>query len=364
MTTVLLPAFITACLAATLTTWLMLRSRLARQALDRVDKPNAMHAVAVPRIGGLSLMLAAALSYLILTNVIAMSPLLATIFVVALTLSALSLIDDLIGLTPIVRLFAHLAAALIVVAFSGQAVAPSNQVVPGASLIYAGLAVIVVAWMTNLYNFMDGANGLAGLMGMIGFAAMAWVAADQAQLELARLSMVIAGACSGFLFFNFPRPRVFLGDVGSIPLGFLAATLGIFGYQQNVWTWAFPVLVFSPFIVDATVTLAKRIARRERIWEAHRQHYYHRLILDLGWSHTHTAAVYVALMLATSGYSLALLRAPSDSGIPLLGSASIIQKLVPWVVTYALILVSLEWRLQRQHQTRKNVPEEKTQGAK
>jgi len=319
-------------LAATLGTWLILRSRLAMQALDRVDKPNAMHAVAVPRIGGLSLMVAAALSYLILANVIAMPPLLATIFLVALTLSALSLIDDLRGLTPIVRLFAHLAAALIVVAFSSQAVLPSNQVVPGTSLISVTLAVIAVAWMTNLYNFMDGANGLAGLMGMIGFAAMAWVAADHAQLELARLSMVIAGACSGFLFFNFPRPRVFLGDVGSIPLGFLAATLGIFGYQQNVWTWAFPVLVFSPFIVDATVTLAK--------------------------------AVYVALMVATSGYSLALLRAPSDSGIPLLGSASITQKLVPWVVTYALILVSLEWRLQREHQRRKNVPEEKKQGAK
>ena len=353
MTEVLLPAFITACLAATLGTWLILRSRLAMQALDRVDKPNAMHAVAVPRIGGLSLMLAAALSYLILTNVIAMSPLLATIFVVALTLSALSLIDDLIGLTPIVRLFAHLAAASIVVAFSGQAVAPSNQVVPGASLIYAGLAVIGVAWMTNLYNFMDGANGLAGLMGMIGFAAMAWVAADQAQLELARLSMVIAGACSGFLFFNFPRPRVFLGDGGSIPLGFLAGSLGLYGYQHGVWTWAFPLLVFSPFVVDATVTLAKRIAAGARIWEAHRQHYYHRLILDCGWSHTRTALVYAALMVATSGYSLMLLPTRLGDGENAREIGDVLLYLAPWAVIYASLIAALEWRL-RSARLRKN----------
>ena len=353
MTEVLLPAFITACLAATLGTWLILRSRLAMQALDRVDKPNAMHAVAVPRIGGLSLMVAAALSYLILTNVIAMPPLLATIFLVALTLSALSLKDDLRGLTPIVRLLAHLAAALIVVAFSSQAVLPSNQVVPGTSLISVTLAVIAVAWMTNLYNFMDGANGLAGLMGMIGFAAMAWVAADHAQLELARLSMVIAGACSGFLFFNFPRPRVFLGDVGSIPLGFLAATLGIFGYQQNVWTWAFPVLVFSPFIVDATVTLAKRIAAGARIWEAHRQHYYHRLILDCGWSHTRTALAYAALMVATSGYSLMLLPTRLGDGENAREIGDVLLYLAPWAVIYASLIAALEWRL-RSARLRKN----------
>jgi UDP-N-acetylmuramyl pentapeptide phosphotransferase/UDP-N-acetylglucosamine-1-phosphate transferase len=353
MTEVLLPAFITACLAATLGTWLILRSRLAMQALDRVDKPNAMHAVAVPRIGGLSLMVAAALSYLILTNVIAMPPLLATIFLVALTLSALSLKDDLRGLTPIVRLLAHLAAALIVVAFSSQAVLPSNQVVPGTSLISVTLAVIAVAWMTNLYNFMDGANGLAGLMGMIGFAAMAWVAADHAQLELARLSMVIAGACSGFLFFNFPRPRVFLGDVGSIPLGFLAASLGLYGYQHGVWTWAFPLLVFSPFVVDATVTLAKRIAAGARIWEAHRQHYYHRLILDCGWSHTRTALVYAALMVATSGYSLMLLPTRLGDGENAREIGDVLLYLAPWAVIYASLIAALEWRL-RSARLRKN----------
>jgi UDP-GlcNAc:undecaprenyl-phosphate/decaprenyl-phosphate GlcNAc-1-phosphate transferase len=364
MTEVLLPAFITACLASTLTTWLMLRSRLARQALDRVDKPNAMHAAAIPRIGGLSLMLAVALSYLIVANVASMPPLLATICLVALTLSALSFIDDLRGLAPIVRLLAHFAAALIVVAFSGAAISPSNQPVSGASLMYAGFAVVAIAWMTNLYNFMDGANGLAGLMGMIGFAAMAWMAADHTQLELALLCMVIAGACGGFLFFNFPWPRVFLGDVGSIPLGFLAAALGGYGALRGAWGWAFPVLVFSPFIVDASVTLAKRIVRGERLWEAHRQHYYHRLILDCGWSHTRTALVYATLMVATSGYSLALLGAPSDGVIPLFGGENTVLKLVPWVVIYVGLLAALEWRLQREHQRRKNVPEEQKQGAK
>ena len=87
----------------------------------------------------------------------------------------------------------------------------------------------------------------------------------------------------GFLVFNFPPARVFLGDAGSVPLGFLAGALGAQGALSGAWPMWFPVLVFSPFIVDATVTIARRVARGERIWIAHRDHYYQRLVLS-GWT--------------------------------------------------------------------------------
>ena len=94
-----------------------------------------------------------------------------------------------------------------------------------------------------------------------------------------------------------------MGDAGSIPLGFLAAAIGILGNLVNAWPWWFPLLVFSPFIVDATVTLLKRTVSGKKIWVAHREHYYQRLVL-LGWSHKKLAIAEYALMLACAASAL------------------------------------------------------------
>ena len=88
-----------------------------------------------------------------------------------------------------------------------------------------------------------------------------------------------------------------MGDAGSIPLGFLAGGFGLAGWQAGVWPAWFPVLVFSPFIVDASVTLMRRALRRQRIWQAHCEHYYQRLVRS-GWGHRKTALAGYALMLA------------------------------------------------------------------
>jgi UDP-N-acetylmuramyl pentapeptide phosphotransferase/UDP-N-acetylglucosamine-1-phosphate transferase len=89
------------------------------------------------------------------------------------------------------------------------------------------LSVLSIVWMTNLFNFMDGANGLAGGMAVFGFAAYALVASLAGQYDLAIWSACIAAAAVGFLVFNFDPARIFMGDVGSVPLGFLAAVLGL-----------------------------------------------------------------------------------------------------------------------------------------
>ena len=140
-----------------------------------------------------------------------------------------------------------------------------------------------------------------------------------------------------------PPAKIFMGDAGSIPFGFLAATLDIHGALAGLWSWWFGLLVFSPFIVDATVTLIRRLARRERIWIAHREHYYQRLILS-GWSHRKTVCSYYLLML---GSAISALIAQN--------SRLLYPTVTFWVITYMSLLLYLEWRF---HQYKKDKSEE------
>jgi UDP-N-acetylmuramyl pentapeptide phosphotransferase/UDP-N-acetylglucosamine-1-phosphate transferase len=150
--------------------------------------------------------------------------------------------------------------------------------------------------MINVYNFMDGSDGLAGGMALFGFGfygGAAWLAGDSA---FASVNFAVAAAAAGFLFFNFHPARIFMGDAGSVTLGFLVAALGLLGWQQGHWPAWFPVLVFSPFIVDASLTLARRLLRGEKVWQAHREHYYQRLV-RMGYGHRVTALLEYVLML-------------------------------------------------------------------
>ena len=156
------------------------------------------------------------------------------ITVVAAGLMLLSAVDDRRGLKVRTRLLAQLIAAAVA----------SYTLLPAASWWLIASIVVAIMWSMNLYNFMDGADGLAGGMTLFGFSAFAIVAASGGAYELAAACGCIAGAAAGFLFHNFPPAKVFLGDAGSVPLGFLAATLGVAGYQQRVWPAWFPLLVF------------------------------------------------------------------------------------------------------------------------
>jgi UDP-N-acetylmuramyl pentapeptide phosphotransferase/UDP-N-acetylglucosamine-1-phosphate transferase len=174
--------------------------------------------------------------------------------------------------------------------------------------------------MANLYNFMDGSDGLAGGMALIGFSFYGVAAAAAGGTAFALVNFSIAASAAAFLVFNFHPARIFMGDAGAVPLGFLAGALGIIGWLREDWTWWFPLLVFSPFIVDASVTLARRLCAGERIWRAHRDHYYQRLV-QLGWGHRKTALAEYALMLACGAAGLAALAAPVAIQFALLGAA-------------------------------------------
>ena len=291
--------------------WLA-RSPAARLALD---EPNArsLHATAVPRTGGIGLLLGIAAGWAVV------GPQLPWAFWAAATvLIAISLLDDLHGLSAAVRLGAHLLAA----ALATIALLPIPAVLP------AAIMVLAIGWMCNLYNFMDGSDGLAGGMTVSGFLFFAIAAALAGSTQFALLNLAIAAAAAGFLLHNFHPARIFLGDAGSVPLGFLAAAFGITGWLQQDWTWWFPLLVFSPFIVDASVTLVRRLLRRDRVWEAHRDHYYQRLV-QLGWGHRRTAFAEYMLMLACGTLALfALSLSPSLQAAMLLLAAGAYSALI------------------------------------
>jgi UDP-N-acetylmuramyl pentapeptide phosphotransferase/UDP-N-acetylglucosamine-1-phosphate transferase len=197
----------------------------------------------------------------------------------------------------------------------------------------AVMAVVALVWIVNLYNFMDGSNGLAGGMTVFGFATYAIVAAP-AQPQLAIAGAAVAGAGLGFLVLNFHPARIFLGDSGSIPLGFLAGTMGFWGWQHGAWPIWFPALAFAPFFADATVTLLRRLARGEKVWKAHREHYYQRLV-QLGATHVRVALFYYFLMLIGSSIALFALH------LSLLGQWLIVGG---WYFALAIVGLWIDWR--------------------
>lgn len=287
------------------------------------DHPNerSLHAAPVPRVGGLCLIIAAFPFAAVTANAT-----LAVLLLAASFLAVVSLADDVRSLPIEVRLPAHAVAAGLAVLSLGAA--------SSWGWIHAALWLLAIVWMTNLFNFMDGSDGLAGGMAAIGFGALAWAAHAAGADALALASASIASAAVGFLAHNFPPARIFLGDAGSIPLGFLAGAVSAYGTAEAIWPVWFPLLVFSPFIADATVTLLRRLLRGERVWKAHRSHAYQRLVLS-GWTHRRLALCAYALMLAAAASALWALGEAEQTRWAII---------LAWSTIYLSLLFAIEMR--------------------
>lgn len=288
--------------------------RRSRVAASFADVPNerSLHGEPVPRVGGIVLVASAVTASAAFADRPTGILLAGTAF-----LAIVSLADDHESLPIQVRLPAHCAAAIVAVLAIG-APPGAHSAALAVECVVAALAII---WITNAFNFMDGADGLAGGMAAFGFAALAAAAGMAGAQPVAVACAAVAAASVGFLFHNFPPAKAFLGDAGSVPLGFLAGAMGWLGVAASIWPAWFPLLAFAPFLVDATATLLARIARGERFWIAHRSHAYQRLVLA-GWSHRRLALAAYALMAITQCAALAALHSESGArtGI-LLGSA-------------------------------------------
>jgi Fuc2NAc and GlcNAc transferase len=201
-----------------------------------------------------------------------------------LLLTIVGWVDDKNSVSTLHRLLIQLAVSLWLVGF-GWSEFP---------LMNVGLftvMVVAMVWMMNLYNFMDGSNGMAGFQGVFAGLVLALLFQNADEPAMALIALTVAGACGGFLPLNFPRARVFMGDVASVPLGFIFAALIVYGIQTDSLNLTSSILIMSMFIVDATLTLLKRAFRRERWYTAHAQHVYQRLIAQ-GWSHQRVLFVY------------------------------------------------------------------------
>ena len=290
-----------------------------------LDHPNdrSLHETPTPRTGGLAIMLGSGIGWALIWPPSELIPML----VLALALSGFCFFDDLWGLTRTFRFIVHLAVAALLIGLS------RNNLENG---IQIAVAVLAVVWMTNLYNFMDGADGLAGGMATIGFGIYALAGFQGGKPELASIATCIATASAGFLWFNFSPARIFMGDAGSVPLGFLASAIGIAGWQYGLWPITFPILLFSPFIVDASVTMANRALRGDKFWQAHRDHYYQRLI-RMGLGHRNTSLLEYGLML-TCGVSAYAIR---DSSLNIQ-----MYVIFGWAITYGCLiyLIDKAWK--------------------
>lgn len=303
--------------------------------LHFLDHPNerSLHTRPTPRTGGVAisvgLFAAAVIGWTYWVNTVA----LAWLGAASLLVAGISFLDDIKGISVAGRLFGHSVAAGLVVGMGGLLL-PTLEL-PGLvwqGPVWAGalFSVLYLVWMINLYNFMDGMDGFAGGMAVFGFGTFALLGMLAGHSLFFGVNLVVAAAAAGFLLFNFPPARIFMGDTGSSVLGLLAGSLSLWGVIDKVFPFWLAILTFSPFIVDATVTLLRRLLqRRERVWVAHKTHYYQRLV-QLGWGHRKTVLAEYTLMLSCAG--CAVWAATSSTWIQsaILGF---------WVLAYLLLAV-------------------------
>ena len=277
-----------------------------------LDHPNerSLHARPTPRSGGLAILAGIVLGLALAAWRFDQTGQLIWLSLSMSLVAAVSHIDDRHQVPVIGRLSVHWVAASVLLwgGFSFRIFDLPGFEFSMSNMLGGLLSLVFIVWMINLYNFMDGIDGFAGGMAVFGFGAfalMGWMAGHETFLVT---NLIIVASSAGFLLFNFPPARIFMGDVGSSSLGLLAAFFSLWGARDGVFPLWIALLVFSPFIVDATVTLISRLLRRERFWVAHKTHYYQQLV-QAGWGHRKTVLFEYSIMIACCITALWCIRA-------------------------------------------------------
>jgi len=246
---------------------------IRRQILDRPNERSS-HSVAVPRGGGMAVTPAAALVWIGIAAWAGTTGFL-ILAGLALGLMVLSWIDDRYGLPAWPRFAGHALAVAVGLSLLGSDQMVFQGLLPlWADRLLAGLGWL---WFVNLYNFMDGIDGITGSetacvgLGIAGVTLVAGLSAAALPFAVA-----LAAAGLGFLLWNWSPARIFLGDSGSIPLGFLLGGLLLGLAVQGQWLAA--AILPAYYLADATITLLWRLIDREPIWQAHRRHFYQRAV--------------------------------------------------------------------------------------
>ncbi len=281
-------------LAYVLTAWLR-RYALANSMVD-VPNQRSSHTVPTPRGGGVAVVV----SFVLAAGIMYWFDLLTAGLMLAIVVSGggvaiVGFLDDRGHIAARWRLLTHFCAAAAAVYWLGgfpplEIMGASHQLGPAGNVV----AVLLLVWMLNLYNFMDGIDGIAGIQVISTCLGGAVLYALVGQPAIGELAIALACCAAGFLVWNFPPARIFMGDAGS---GFLGFILGVFALQagwvesQLFISW---LILLGVFVVDATLTLLVRLLRGERVYEAHRSHAYQHAAINCG-SHLKVSLTVLAI---------------------------------------------------------------------
>ncbi len=267
---------------ATVLTGLMRRYALSRRLLDHPNERSS-HSVTTPRGGGVAIVVAFLVGLVALGGEVSESAMFA-LSVGGIGVAVIGFVDDHGHIPARWRLLAHFVSAAWILYWLGIPQFEWLGLTVDLGVFGRTLAALYLVWMLNLYNFMDGIDGIAGIeavtVGVGGTLAYAVVGMPQSGDMY--LSALLAAATLGFLVWNLPPAKIFMGDAGS---GFLGLMLGALSIHAAVarpvllWCW---LVLLGVFVVDATITLFRRLLRGVRIYDAHRSHAYQHASREFG----------------------------------------------------------------------------------
>jgi len=254
--------------------------------LALIDNPTvrSSHSLPTPRGGGIGLWITLIIVGIFVTRDFYFSAILSIA-------GLLGLLEDCFTLSSRFRLLSQFViSSFVALLFLGPPASPSTL-----SLFLFWL--IFMTATTNFYNFMDGINGIAGLTGLVGFGLIAYFSYFILNVhDIFLMSTVLAAGCLGFLPFNFPRARVFMGDVGSIFLGFVFASF-VVRLSASINVFLCLIMFLCTFYADTVITIYYRWRRGENLMEAHRSHLYQYMSNELGYSHWKVSLLYAVIQL-------------------------------------------------------------------
>ena len=300
-------------ICTTLSYVLLRLSLLKPGILLALDVPNirSLHKTPVPRGGGLIIVLILGVVCLGL-GVMHADPVFSPLWIALLVTGTgvIGWLDDLKGLSVLLRLLLQVAGALILLAMIdlpqlvhvGGFEYPLNH---GSALINLSVCLGLVGWivwMTNLFNFMDGVDGLAVVQSVVAALTLALWFASKGSYIFMLVNVCLAGSVLGFGFLNWSPAKIFLGDVGSLSLGSYFALMAVIGWTHFEISIDVFVLLYGFFFFDASITLLRRVVTGQHWWEAHTGHYYQRLH-RLGYNHRQVSLMSAAICLLLAGLS-------------------------------------------------------------
>lgn len=257
---------------------------------------RTVHKVEVPRIGGYAIYISSLIGAVIFLKT---DPQINAILIAGFLVFFVGLIDDVHDLSPKTKLAVELIAALIVIVYGdiylkGFDFMPSNwpPIIPG---------VITVLWIvgiTNAINLIDGLDGLSSGISIIVLFTVSMTSLTSGRTDIASLSLVLAGAIMGFLFYNFHPAKIFLGDCGALYIGFMISVISLLGFGYNVstfFTLGAPIVVLMVPIMDTFIAIIRRKVHHKSFSEADRNHLHHKLMFSLELGQTKSVLILYAV---------------------------------------------------------------------